>query len=190
MHFEIFLNQRFKKLFFNSKLRIQNSQFPRGLVLREGGFTLVEMLVVLAILAVLTAVTLPYAEVTVRRDRELELKRDLREMRIAIDRFHYDWQSGVIPQTSSAASDDGYPKTLEVLTRGADSSGVRPVKQKYLRRVPENPLGDTSLPPEQQWGWRAYGDPPDSTAWGGADVYDIYCPGDGKALDGSFYHDW
>ncbi|HXL72829.1 MAG TPA: type II secretion system protein [bacterium] len=157
---------------------------------KEEGFTLVEMLVVLAILAILAAVSLPYAETTVKRDKELELKRDLREMRSAIDHFHYDWQDGTIPKTSNSASDDGYPKTLDILIQGAELSGARPVKQKYLRRIPENPWGDTSLPPDQQWGLRSYGDPADSSVWGGGDVYDIYCPGDAKALDGSLYHDW
>jgi general secretion pathway protein G len=157
---------------------------------KAAGFTLIEMLVVLAILSILAGVSLPYAEMTVRRDKELELKRDMREVRTAIDHFHYDWQNGIIAKTSNAASEDGYPKTLEVLTQGVDLSGPRPVKQKYLRRIPENPFGDTSLSPDRQWGLRAYGDPADSTQWGGEDVYDLYCPGNEKALDGSYCHDW
>ncbi len=156
----------------------------------EQGFSLVEMLVVLAILAILAAVTLPYAETTVRRDKELELRRDLRQMRTAIDQFHDNWQNGVIPKLGTGTSDDGFPKDLDVLVKGVEQSGPRPVKQKYLRRVPENPFGEKNLPPEEQWGRRSYADQSDSTQWGGQDVYDVYCPGDEKALDGSYYHDW
>src|ERR1035441_5126314 len=116
-----------------------------GLKLGCRGFTLVEMLVVLAILSVLAAVTVPYAEVAVKRDKELDLRRDLREMRTAIDRFHRDWQDGVISKFERQASDDGYPKSLQALVAGVDQTGPRPVKQKYLRRVPENPFGDTDL---------------------------------------------
>jgi general secretion pathway protein G len=159
-------------------------------LLNDQGFSLVEMLVVLAILAILAAVTLPYAETTVRRDKELELRRDLRQMRTAIDQFHDDWQSGVLPKLGTGTSDDGFPKNLEVLVEGVEQNGPRPVKKKYLRRVPENPFGDKELPPDQQWGLRSYADQPNSSFWGGQDVYDVYCSGDGKALDGSFYHDW
>jgi general secretion pathway protein G len=148
------------------------------------------MLVVLAILAILAAVTLPYAEVTVKRGKELELKRDLREVREAIDRFHAYWASGALSRISRSASDDGYPRTLAVLVEGAEGTGPKTVPQKYLRRVPENPFGDTSLPLDQQWGLRSYADKSQSTQWGGQDVYDVYCPGDDKALDGSLYHDW
>jgi general secretion pathway protein G len=154
------------------------------------GFTMVEMLVVLAILAILAAVTVPYAEVTVRRDKEMELKRDLREMRTAIDHYHDDWSNGVISQTDSSSSVDGYPRTLMVLTQGVDGTGPRAAKLKYLRRIPENPFGDTSLPPDQQWALRGYEDQPDAAEWGGEDVYDVYCPGDAKSLNGTFYHDW
>lgn len=156
----------------------------------EGGFSLVEMMVVLAILAILAAVTLPYAETAVRRDKELELRRDLRQVREAIDRFHEDWQNGAIPKLGMGTSDDGFPKSLVVLVEGVDTGKPAPAREKYLRRVPENPFGNKDLPPEEQWGLHSYGDLPNSNFWGGQDVYDIYCPGDQKALDGSYYHDW
>lgn len=161
-----------------------------GLRLNPRGFTLVEMLVVIAILAILAAVTVPYAEVTVKRDKELELKRDLREMRNAIDQFHTDWTNNVISKTDGSVSDDGYPKTILVLVDGVQSSGAKGGKVKYLRRVPENPFADPAQALDQQWAYHGYGDERDSTEWGGADVYDVYCPGDGKALDGSHYRDW
>ena len=100
-------------------------------LLNDQGFSLVEMLVVLAILAILAAVTLPYAETTVRRDKELELRRDLRQMRTAIDQFHDDWQSGVLPKLGTGTSDDGFPKNLEVervRRAGGDRDLRRPLR--------------------------------------------------------------
>lgn len=167
------------------------SRSSKGLApLGQGGFTLIEMLVVLAILAVLAAVTVPYAEITVKREKEMELRRDLRQMRSAIDRFHDDWQNTKISHDGGAASEDGYPKTLDTLVDGAEGTGARGIMQKYLRRIPENPFGDTSLPPDQQWGLRSYQDDAHPDQWGGQDVYDVYCPSADKALDGSIYHDW
>jgi general secretion pathway protein G len=157
---------------------------------RPDGFSLVEMLVVMAILSVLAAVTLPYAEMTVKRDKELELKRDLREIREAIDKFHGDWVAHIIPQKSWDSSGDGYPKTLALLALGARQVDPMKPNVKYLRHLPENPFGYNDLPPAQQWGMRGYRDPSDGVSWGGEDVYDVYCPGDEKALDGSYYHDW
>jgi general secretion pathway protein G len=158
--------------------------------LGSSGFSLVEMMVVMAILSIMAAVTLPYAEMTLKRDKELELKRDMREIREAIDQFHNDWAGGKLPKTSWDVSSNGYPKTLEVLMEGArDKDPMKPA-HKYLRRFPENPFGDKDMRPDRQWAVRGYADPSDSTSWGGEDVYDVYCPGDEKALDGSYYHDW
>lgn len=145
---------------------------------------------VLAVLSVLAAVTVPYAEMTVKRDKELELHRDLRQMRSAIDRFHSDWRDGLIAKFGVEVSEDGYPKSLEDLVEGVEINGPRPFREKYLRRIPENPVGDPDLPPDQQWGLRSYADSADATQWGGQDVYDVYAPGDAKALNGSYYHDW
>ena len=163
---------------------------PPGFRRDQSGFSLVEMLVVLAILSILAAVAVPYAQVTVTRDKELELKVDLREMRGAIDRFHGDWLNGQVSKLAEGASEDGYPKTLLVLIQGVQGTGPGGAARKYLRRIPENPFGDKDQPPEGQWAYRSYPDKPGSTDWGGEDVYDVYCPGDAKALDGSRYHDW
>src|SRR3989475_9224302 len=93
---------------------------PRGSSSNSRGVTLIELLGALAILSILAAAALPYAEVTVRREKELELRRALRDVRTAIDAFYEDWKGGKISRTSIAASEDGYPKTLQVLVEGAD----------------------------------------------------------------------
>lgn len=166
---------------------------PRGTFRRPGGaggFSLVEMMVVLAVLAVLAAAAVPFAEKTVRRDKELDLRRDLREMREAIDRFHGDWAAGLLSNGPWDASEQGYPRSLDVLVRGAKARDPMKAGKKYLRRVPSNPFGDPELPPEKQWAYHGYADPPGTTRWGGGDVYDVYCPSDARALDGSVYREW
>jgi len=154
------------------------------------GLTLIELLVALVILSILAAAALPYAELTVRRDKELELRRALREMRSAIDVFHDDWTTGKISKTSEGASDDGYPKTLQILVDGMDTGQAKDGKRKYLRRIPRDPFANASKPAEEQWVLRGYQDQRDSILWGGKDVYDVRSASDAQALDGSRYKDW
>jgi len=152
--------------------------------------TLVELLVTLVILSILAAAALPYAEVTVRREKELELRRALRDVRTAIDAFYEDWKGGKISRASPAASEDGYPKTLQILVDGADSGDAKGGKRKYLRRIPRDPFADQGRPPVDQWILRSYQDEPDSITWGGRDVYDIRSASENTALDSSRYRDW
>jgi general secretion pathway protein G len=154
------------------------------------GVTLVELLVTLVILSILAAAALPYAEVAVRREKELELRQALREVRGAIDAFHEDWRAGRISRTSTAASEDGYPRTLEVLVEGADSGDAAGKRRRFLRRIPRDPFADGRTAPSEQWLVRAYQDAADSIIWGGRDVYDIRSAAEGTALDGSRYQDW
>ena len=114
------------------------------------GLTLIELLVVLVILSILAAAALPYAEVTVRREKELELRQALRQVRSAVDVFHDDWKTGKIPKTGDAASDDGYPKTLQILVDGVDAGQAKGGKLRYLRRVPRDPFGDSSRTTAEQ----------------------------------------
>ncbi|MGB5080899.1 MAG: prepilin-type N-terminal cleavage/methylation domain-containing protein [Burkholderiales bacterium] len=156
----------------------------------SGGLTLVELLVTLVILSILAAAALPYAEVTVRREKELELRRALREVRTAIDGFYEDWKGGKISRTSTAASEDGYPRTLQLLVDGAETPDARGGKRRYLRRIPRDPFADQARPTLDQWVLRGYQDEPDSIVWSGRDVYDVHSAAEGTALDGTRYRDW
>ena len=157
--------------------------------LNARGMTLLELLITMVVLSILAAAALPYAEMTMTRGKELELRRSLREIRAAIDRFHEDWVTGKISHLSPAASDDGYPKTLKVLVDGVESAQAKGGKVKYLRRIPEDPFavgGD----PVGHWNLRAYQEEKDALRWGGRDVYDVRSTSAGTAIDGSRYRDW
>ena len=153
------------------------------------GMTLLELLATMAILAILAAAALPYAEMTIVRGKELELRRSLREIRTAIDRFHEDWVSGKVSRLSVAASDDGYPKTLQGLVDGVELAQAKGGKVKYLRRIPEDPFA-TGNNRAGQWILRGYQDDRNSLSWGGKDVYDVRSSSGATAIDGSRYRDW
>ncbi len=154
------------------------------------GLTLIELLVTLVILSILAAAALPYAELTVRRDKEIELRRALREMRTGIDGFHEDWAAGRISKLNDTVSEDGYPKALQVLVDGAETSGAKGGKRRYLRRIPRDPFSDAAKPPEEQWMLRGYQDEPDTIIWGGKDIYDVHSAAENIAIDGTHYKDW
>ena len=162
----------------------------RALSSNSDGLTLVELLVTLVILSILAAAALPYAEVTVRREKELELRRALRDVRTAVDAFYEDWKGGKISGTSPAVSEDGYPKTLQVLVDGAEVGDAKGTKRKYLRRIPRDPFAEVARAPAEQWVLRSYQDGRDSIAWGGRDVYDVRSASENTALDGTQYKEW
>jgi len=152
----------------------------------DRGYTFVELLVVITILLILASAVLPLAQVTSQRQREGELRRSLREMRTAIDKFKDGVDTGQIPTTELSPGSEGYPKDLESLVEGVtaanDATGR---KLKYLRRIPMDPMTNSS-----DWGLRSYQDKPDSTSWGGQNVFDVYSKANGTALDGTKYRDW
>ncbi len=158
--------------------------------MRSRGLTLLELLVTLVILSILAAAALPYAEITVRRNKELELHRALREIRGAIDAFHDDWMAGRMAKSGDAASEDGYPKSLQSLVDGVDTATAKGGKRYYLRRIPRDPFAATPGSPAVQWVLRGYQDEPDARVWGGKDVYDVRSAAEQTAIDGSHYQDW
>lgn len=151
------------------------------------GLTLIELLVTLFILSVLAAVALPYAEVTIRRDKEIELRQALRDIRNAIDEFHTDWQAGLMSDLDSVASQDGYPISLEILVSGINIKGEINRKKRYLRKIPRDPLADSS---QTQWILRGYQDDEDTIIWNGEDVYDVRTTNNSTAINGTRYEDW
>lgn len=154
------------------------------------GLTLIELLVTLLILSILAGAALPYAEVTVQRNREIELRRGLREIRNAIDRYHDDWLLGPPIKNSDTASEDGYPRTLRVLADGVPLRDQLGKRRIYLRRIPTDPFADQTRSAEEQWVLRSYQDERQSGSWGGRDIYDIRSGSERIALDGSRYRDW
>jgi len=155
-------------------------------VWRRDGFTFIELLVVSAILIVLSSAVLPLARVTIQREREVELRRALRDLRTAIDHYKDAVDQGMIGSVDVKAGSEGYPPTLEILVEGVsvanDASGR---KLRFLRRIPIDPMTK-----DTDWGKRSYQDSPDSTTWGGQNVFDVYTKSGGTALDGTKYSDW
>lgn len=150
------------------------------------GYSFVELLVVTTIILILASAVQPLARVTIQRQKEVELRRVLREMRDAIDKFKDAADQGMIPTTELKANSEGYPPDLETLVDGVsvanDASGR---KLKFLRRIPIDPVTG-----EAEWGKRAYQDKPDTTSWGGQNVFDVYSLSGGTGLDGTKYRDW
>ena len=155
-------------------------------VTRADGYSFVELLVVTTIILILASAVQPLARVTIQRQKESELRHALRDMRDAIDKFKDAADQGMIPSTELKAGSEGYPPDLETLVEGVsvanDASGR---KLKLLRRVPVDPMTG-----QADWGLRAYQDKPDTTTWGGQNVFDVRSLSGGTALDGSKYKDW
>lgn len=154
--------------------------------LGQRGFSFVELLVVTTIVLILASAVQPLARVTIQRTREAELRRVLREMRTAIDKFKDAADAGMIPTTELKTNSEGYPPDLQTLVDGVsvanDATGR---KLKFLRRIPVDPTtGD------DDWGKRGYQDKPDSTSWNGQNIFDVYSRNQGTALDGTRYRDW
>ena len=152
----------------------------------QAGYSLVELLAVTVVLLVLASAVMPLAKVTVQRAREAELRRSLRELRTAIDRYKDAADLQQIAATDLKAGAEGYPPKIEVLVEGVRANGdASGRKLKFLRRVPIDPMTHS-----QEWGMRSYQDDSDSTSWGGQNVYDVYSKSGGLALDGTKYVDW
>jgi general secretion pathway protein G len=152
------------------------------------GFTLIEMVVTLALVGLLGLVSLPLYEVTSTRVRESELRVALRQIRTALDAYKAAADSGLIASDPGAS---GYPPTLEALVEGVDNAAdSRQPKLVFLRRLPRDPFAtDSSVPAGQTWALRSYGSPPDDPQ-PGADIYDVASRSTRKGLNGIPYKDW
>jgi general secretion pathway protein G len=152
----------------------------------EHGFTFLELVIVTAILMILASTIMPMAQVTAQRQREVELRRSLREIRTAIDKFKDAVDQGQIPTTELEPGNEGYPPDLETLVNGVSAANdATGRKLKYLRKIPIDPMTNST-----DWGKRAYQDRPDSQSWGGKNVFDVYTTYKGTGLDGTKYQDW
>ncbi len=145
----------------------------------ERGLTLVELIVTVAILAILASAAVPVARFKVKRDRERELRRDLWEMRDAIDHYKDAADRGAF---QTKVDSQNYPPDLDTLVNGVDVQGK---KVKFLRRIPVDPMTGKA-----EWGMRSMQDDPTSDSFGGQSVFDVYSKSQGTALDGTKYADW
>lgn len=161
------------------RFRIRQS-FPRAGA--QAGMTLLELVIACSILLVLSSAALPVARMTVKRQREAELRRDLREIRTAIDRYKDAADRNLI---RVEVGTEGYPPDLETLVRGVQIGPSSDRRIRFLRRIPVDPLTGRA-----DWGLRAVQDDPDSTSWGGKNVFDVYSHSTGTAIDGTRYADW
>jgi general secretion pathway protein G len=155
----------------------------------RSGVSLLELIVTITILGILAAGVMPLVRNTTIRSKEIELRRNLRIIRIAIDDYKKTFDK--MPD-GPLKTGTGYPKDLEELVEGKDFGDVKIGKVKFLRRKVLNPLDPKGAATDKQWGWelRSYKDKPDSSKWGGEDVFDVYAPQDGTALDGTKYKEW
>ena len=146
------------------------------------GFSLIELIITVTIIALLAGIAVPLARNSIRRQQEVELRRALREMRVAIDRYKEASDLGLIEVTLGT---EGYPETLEILVEGVDQISTVDRRLKLLRRIPVDPMTNST-----DWGLRSYQDEPASISWGRENVFDVYTRSEAEALDGSRYQDW
>lgn len=162
------------------------SAFPAVARSRQRGYTLIELLVVSTILIILAAAVMPMAKVASTRHREAELRRALREMRTAIDRYKDAADLGQVSPLELRVGNEGYPPDLETLVEGVSVAGdATGRKLRFLRKIPVDPMTHRA-----EWGLRSYQDEADATRWGGQNVFDVYSTFDGTAIDGTKYRDW
>ncbi len=150
---------------------------------RQSGFSLTELVVVCVVLTSLSAVAFPIVKHSIKRQKEIELRYVLRKMRNAIDEYKRYSEAGLLPIDLGT---DGYPAELELLTEAHNLVGQGPSTiKRFMRRIPMDPMTG-----ETEWGMRSYQDDPDSTSWGGENVYDVHSLSVGTGLNGVPYSQW
>ena len=160
-----------------------------SLRINEDGFSILELIIVIMILSILTTAAVPMVRNSVKRERESELRLALRQMRKAIDDYkRFNDMSGGAAIPIELRTPTGYPKELKVLVEGFTPANVVGTSQnriRFLRKIPVDPMTGNA-----EWGLRSYKDKPDSTEWGGEDIYDVFSKSSDKALNGTQYKDW
>ena len=152
---------------------------PRALSKRTRGFTLIELIVATTILVILTGMIIPLARLSIKREKERELRYDLWMMRDSIDRYKDAADRGAF---QIKVGTEGYPPDLETLVNGVDVGGK---KVRFLRKIPVDPMSG-----KPEWGMRSMQDDPTSDSWGGQNVFDVFTKSEGTALDGTKYKEW
>ncbi|PYX95361.1 MAG: general secretion pathway protein GspG [Acidobacteria bacterium] len=152
---------------------------PQALKERTGGFTLIELIVATTILVILTGMIVPLARLSIKREKERELRYDLWMMRDSIDRYKDAADRGAF---QIKVGTEGYPPDLETLVTGVDVGGK---KVRFLRKIPVDPMSGKT-----EWGMRSMQDDPTSDSWGGQNVFDVFTKSEGTALDGTKYKEW
>jgi general secretion pathway protein G len=163
-------------------VRSSKRSFRQRHIPNQTGMTLLELILACAILLILASAALPIARFTVIRGKENELHRDLREMRDAIDRYK---DAADRNQIRVEVGSEGYPPDLETLVKGVQLGAGDDKKIRFLRKIPVDPMTG-----QKEWGLRAVQDDPDSTSWGGKNVFDVYSKSQGTGQDGTKYSDW
>jgi len=146
------------------------------------GFTLIELLITVLVISVLVGLAVPLARNSIKREKEFALRSALREIRTALDKYKDYSDRGFI---MVKVDTEGYPETLQVLVDGVQMVGQVDKKIKLLRRIPTDPMTNTT-----EWGLRSYQDDAKATSWGGQNVFDVYTKSEGTAFDGTKYKDW
>jgi len=150
---------------------------------RERGLTYLEVMITVSILLILAAAAIPVARTAIKRQREMELRSALREVRNAIDQFKKYSDQGLIQQ--EGLETEGFPKDLDSLVEGTSLVGAIDKKIRFLRRVPKDPMTGTT-----EWGLRSLQDDPNSLTWGRQNIFDLYTTSEAEGLDGTPYATW
>ena len=172
-----------RRSFSSSLLPLASPVAPRTF----SGFTLIELVITVAIVAILESAAVPLTQLAVQRGKEQELRSALRQIREAIDAYKQAGDEGRLEKKSDAS---GYPPALAELVKGVEDI-KKPDKPTiyFLRRVPRDPLASDDVKAEDTWGLRSYASPPDDPREG-ADVFDVYSLAEGKGLNGVPYKEW
>ncbi|HMD08361.1 MAG TPA: type II secretion system protein [Candidatus Acidoferrum sp.] len=163
------------------EFRFKTSSRQRRLS-RTAGMTLLELIIACSILMVLSSMALPVFRYTVIRQKEAELHYDLRSMRDAVDRYK---DLADQHKFRTEVGSENYPPDLETLVKGVQLGAGDDKRLRFLRKIPVDPMTGRA-----DWGLRSISDDPDSTSWGGKNVFDVYSKSSGTALDGTKYSDW